>query len=126
MVVVLPKYASLVGVVAVAETNDISKKTHPADDAKPLLPVIVHVCVCGVDCTLLHGDPTVPLDIRDEEIVCSTNCEALDGATVLDHIFEVPETSKNKRKGIHNATKTDLVHCLDLTEYKDAPGTTPE
>lgn len=102
------------------------KKTHPADDSLSILSVIVHVCVCGVDCTLLHGDPTVSSDTRDEVIVCSTNCEALDGATVFDHMPEVSETPKNKWKGIHNTTKTDLDHRFVFTEYKDAPGTIPE
>lgn len=64
-VVVLPKYASFVGVVAVIESLDISKKTHPADDSESLLTVSVHVTVRGVDRTLLHGDRAVSLDIRD-------------------------------------------------------------
>ncbi len=81
----------MVGVVAGSLSSDISKKTHPADDTKsfPIFTVRVHVCVCGVDCTLSHGDPTVSSDTRDVVIVISTKCEASDGATVFDPMEEV-------------------------------------
>lgn len=105
LVVILPKYALLVGVVAGSLSMDMSVKTHRADDSgESLLSVRVHVRVRGVDRTLLPGDPTVSLDARDVDMVKSTKCEALDGATVFGHIDEVSETPRVKKKGGHNAT----------------------
>ncbi len=106
VVVVLPKYASFVGVVTGSLSLDISKKTHPADDplTESIDTVVVHVCVWGVDWTSLHGDPTVPSDFRDAVMVIPTKCEALDGTTVLGHSFEVSVTSCVKCCGMHNTT----------------------